>query len=125
MLLLNWSPSALAAIHNKGQREAMTRLFDAYFRVAEGKDLTGTVLHLDPPADTSVDSILPLRIGVALPSVPQQRSVPRAQPAPKRYCFSARFTKNNGWVVYATPKREYRIMSKEVGGKIGPSDFTR
>jgi hypothetical protein len=125
MPLLNWSPSALAALHDKGQREAMTRLFDAYFRVAEGKDLTGAVLHLNPPPASSLDSILPPRIGVALPSVPLQRSVPRAKPDPKRYDFSARFTKNNGWVVYATLKREYRIMSKEVEGKFGLSDFTR
>jgi hypothetical protein len=125
MPLLNWSPSALAALQDKGQREAMTRLFNAYFRVAEGRDLTGTVLHLDPPAESSPDSILPPRIGVALPSVPLKRSVPRAQPDPKRYYFSARFTKNNGWVVYATLKREHRIMSKEVEGKFDLSDFTR
>jgi len=31
---LNWSPGALAAITRKGQREEMTRLFEAYFRVA-------------------------------------------------------------------------------------------
>ncbi|HWB85088.1 MAG TPA: hypothetical protein VG675_13170 [Bryobacteraceae bacterium] len=104
----------------------MTRLFDAYFRVAEGKDLTGTVLHLDLPAESKVDSILPPPVGgVVLPSVPLKRSVPWAQPDPKRYCFSARFTKNNGWVVYATLKREYRIMSKGVEGKFGLSDFTR
>lgn len=103
----------------------MTRLFDAYFRVAEGRALTGTVLDLNPPPDSSVDSTLPPRIGVALPSAPPHRIVLRARPDPKRYYFSARFTKNNGWVVYATLKHENRIMSKEVEGKFGLSDFTR
>ena len=122
MPVLNWSPSALAAVRDKGQREAMTRLFDAYFRVAEGKDLTGTVLHLDPPAGSSADSILQppsgvARSRVALPAVPLVD--------PKRYYFSARFMKNNGWVVYATLKREYRIMSKAAEGSFGPSDFIR
>ncbi len=42
MPLLNWSPSALAALRNKRQREEMTRLFEAYFRVAGEKSLTGT-----------------------------------------------------------------------------------
>ena len=124
MPLLNWSSNALAALPDKGQRQAITRLFDAYFRVAEGRDLTGTVLHLDLPAASKVDSILPARDGVALPSFPRKRSVPRAHPDPRRYYFSARFTRNNGWVVYATLRHEYRIVSKEVEGKFGLSAFT-
>jgi hypothetical protein len=122
--LLNWSPSALAALQYKGQREAMTRLFDAYFRVAEARDLTGTVLHLDLPTESKLDSILPTHVGVAVPSVRLKRRVPPAQPD-QRHHFFARFTKNNGWVVYAALKREYRIMSKEVEGKFGLSDYNR
>src|SRR4029077_9362095 len=107
-------------------REAMTRLFDAFFRVAEGRDLTDTVLHLDLPAERNVDAILPPHAGrAALPSVQLKRSAPRAQLDPERYYFSARFTKNNGWVVNATLKREFRMMSKEVESKFGLSDFTR
>lgn len=116
MPVLNWSPSALAAVRGKSQREAMTRLFDAYFRVAEGKDLTGTVLQLDPPADNRADPILQPRSRVVSPAVPPVD--------PKRYYLSARFTKNNGWVAYATLKREYRIMSKAAEGSFGLSDFT-
>jgi hypothetical protein len=125
MPLLNWSPSALSALRDKGQREAITRLFDAYFRVAEGRDLTGTVFHLDLPEASNAGSILPPRRGMALPLFPPKRGVPRAQLDYKRYYFFARFTKNNGWVVYATLKREYRIMSKEVESEFGLSDFTR
>lgn len=45
MPLLNWSPVHWRPFGIKGQREAMTRLFDAYFRVAG--EVTGTILHLD------------------------------------------------------------------------------
>jgi hypothetical protein len=114
MPLLNWSPSALAALQYKGQREAMTRLFNAYFRVAEGKDLTGTILHLDFSIEGKPDSIRPAHVGAAMPSVRPKPGSPAGQPDENRYHFFARFTKNNGWVAHATLKPEYRIISKGV-----------
>jgi hypothetical protein len=113
MPLLNWSPGALRVLQDKGQREAMTSLFAAYFRVAEGRDLTGAVLHLDLPTESNLERIRPAHVGVAAPSVRQKRSSLPAQPNQNRYHFLARFTRNNGWVVHATLKREYRIVSKE------------
>jgi hypothetical protein len=38
---LNWSPGELAALRNKGQREEMTHLLNAYFRVAGKEALVG------------------------------------------------------------------------------------
>jgi hypothetical protein len=38
--------------------------------------------------------------------------VPLARPDKNRYHFYAKFTKNNGWVVQAALKPEYRVMSK-------------
>jgi hypothetical protein len=120
MPLLNWSPGALAALPYREQREAMTRLFDAYFRVSEGRDLTGAVLHLDLPAESKLDYYFqPLHGGVTLPSVRLKSSIPPAQPDQNRHYFFARFTKNSGWVVYAKLKPEYRVVSKEVDRKFG------
>ncbi len=110
MPLLNWSPGALAAVPNKSQREAMMRLFDAYFRVAvEGRQeaLTRTILHLDLPTESKS-----LPVG-ALPRSPRMKpGAPLARPDKNRYHFYAKFTKNNGWVVQAALKLEYRVMSK-------------
>ena len=60
----------------------MTRLFDAYFRVAEVEALTGSSLYLDLPGTQS------------------------------RYHFRAKFTKITGWVVHAELKLEYRVISR-------------
>jgi hypothetical protein len=78
MPLLNWSSGALAAVKNNDRRAEMTRLFNAYFRVAEAKVLTGGSLYLDLPGSQS------------------------------RYHFHAKFTKTTGWVVHAELKQEYR-----------------
>jgi hypothetical protein len=76
---LNWSRSALAALPDQGQREEMTRLFEAYLRVAGDDALTGTILPLNLPTDSR-----------------------------NRYNFHARFTKPRGWVVETALKLEYR-----------------
>ena len=79
MPLLNWTSGALVAVKNKDLRAEMTRLFDAYFRVAEVEEaLTGSSLYLDLPGTQS------------------------------RYHFRAKFTKTTGWVVHAELKQEYR-----------------
>ncbi len=82
MPTLNWSLGALAAVKSKSQREAVTRLFEAYFRVA-GKEnygaLTGAMLHLDLPTDNK-----------------------------SRYHLHAKFTRNTGWIVQAELKHEHR-----------------
>jgi hypothetical protein len=80
MPLLNWSLGASAAVKNKDCRAEMTRLFNAYFRVAEAKALTGRILYLDLPGSQS------------------------------RYHFHATFTETTGWVVQAELKQEYRII---------------
>jgi hypothetical protein len=115
MPLLNWSMSALAALRNKGQREAMTRLFDAYFRVAGEKmhaPLTGTILHLDLPTESKLDSVDAPHAGAAPYPRRPKPGAPLARPDKNRYHFYAKFTKNNGWVVQAALKPEYRVMSK-------------
>ena len=84
MPLLNWSTRGLAAVRGKGQREEMTRLFNAYFRVAGSEaieSLTGSILHLDLPTDTK-----------------------------NRYYLHAKFTKETGWVVHAELKHEHRTV---------------
>ena len=78
MPLLNWSSGALAAVENKDCRSEMTRLFNAYFRVAEAQSLTGSILYLDLPGSHT------------------------------RYHFHAKFTETTGWVVQAELKQEYR-----------------
>jgi hypothetical protein len=57
----------------------MTRLFDAYFRVAGENSLAGKALPLDLPAESQ-----------------------------NRYHFYAKFTKTNGWVVESELKHEHR-----------------
>jgi hypothetical protein len=119
MPLLNWSPSALAVIRNKDQRKEMTRLFDAYFRVAGEKShetLTGTILHLDLRTESKLDSVDAPHVGVAPPSGRPSPAAPLAQPDKNRYHFYAKFTKNDGWVVQAALKLEYRVMSKGAAG---------
>lgn len=78
MAPLNWSPGALAALTNLDERAEMTRLFQAYFRVAENLPIP-TVLPLD---------------------LPRRR--------PKRRHFYAKFTKSAGWAVEAVLKEEHR-----------------
>jgi hypothetical protein len=128
MPLLNWSPSALAALQYEGQREEMTRLFDAYFRVAGEKSLetrTGTILHLDLPTERKPVSVVP-HVGVTSPKLRPKPATPLGRPdklrptptAPlrqtqtDRYHFYAKFTKYSGWVVQAALKLEHRVMSK-------------
>jgi hypothetical protein len=123
MPLLNWSSDALAALPNKRYRDEMTRLFDAYFRVAGEKSnesLTRTILHLDLPTDL-LDSIDTPHIDLRQRSRRPKPGAPLARPKPgallarpdkNRYHFYAKFTKNNGWVVQAALKLEYRVMSK-------------
>jgi len=82
MPFLNWSPGALAAQRSKDKREEITRLFEAYFRVAGDDALIGTVLPLDLPTESQ-----------------------------SRYHMIARFTKNNGWVVEAELKHEHRTVA--------------
>jgi hypothetical protein len=112
---LTWSPDALAAIPNIRHREEMTRLFDAYFRVAGEKSnesLTGTILHLDLPAQSNLDSVEAPHVSVAPRSRRPKPGARLRQPDKNRYHFYAKFTKNNGWVVQAALKLEYRVMSK-------------
>jgi len=78
---LNWSPDALAVVRDRAERQAMTRLFDAYFRVADERALAATVLHLNLPGGSA-----------------------------ERYNFRAEFRKEKGWVVHAKLKREYLIL---------------
>jgi hypothetical protein len=78
MPLLNWSSGALAAVKNKDCRSEMTRLFNAYFRVAEAQSLTGSILYLDLPGSHT------------------------------RYHFHAKFTETTGWVVQTELKQEDR-----------------
>jgi hypothetical protein len=114
MPLLNWSPGALAALRNKYQREYMTRLFEACFRVAEEKShepLTGTILHPDLPTKGRLDSV-DARQAVLRRIHGGHDRVGRWQPDRKRYHFYAKFTKNNGWVVQAALKLEYQVMSR-------------
>ena len=124
MPLLNWPPGALAALQYKGQKEAMTRLFDAYFRVAGTRDLTGTILHLDLPTGSKLDSVVPRHAGVGIRSGRPKPGTPLIQPVgprstpgstalqadKNRYYFTARFTKRTGWVAQATLKPEFRII---------------
>jgi hypothetical protein len=116
MPLLNWSPSALEALRNKGQREAMTRLFDAYFRVARGEKMhepvSGTILHLDLPTESKLDSLNAPHVGTAPHPRRPKPGAPLARPDKNRYHFYAKFTKYSGWVVQAALKLEYRVMSK-------------
>jgi hypothetical protein len=117
MPLLNWSPSALAALQNKGEREAMTRLFDAYFRVAGDKmhaPLFGTILHLDLPTECRLDSVDTPHVDAAPYHRRPKPGALLARPDKNRYHFYAKFAKNNGWVVQAALKPEYRVMSKRV-----------
>jgi hypothetical protein len=88
----------------------MMRLFDAYFRVAgQGRQeaLTGNILHLDLPTE-----IKSLSVGALPRSRRTKPGAPLARPDEDRYHFYAKFTKNNGWVVQAALKLEYRVMSK-------------
>lgn len=110
MPLLNWSPGALALLQNEGQRRAMIRLFDAYFRVAgEGghEALTRSILHLDLPIESKS-----LPVGALPRSRRTKPGAPLGGSNKGRYHFYAKFTKNNGWVVQAALKLEYRVMSK-------------
>lgn len=125
MPLLNWPPSALAALQYKGQKEAMTRLFDAYFRAAGTRDLTGTILHLDLPTGTRLGSAVPRHARVGLRSVRPKPGTPLIQPVgprskpgspalqpdKSRHYFIARFVKPAGWVAQATLKPEFRVMT--------------
>ena len=114
MPLLNWSPGALAAIRNNGQRKAMTRLFDAYFRVAGEKmhePVSGTILHLELPTESKLDSVDVPHLGAAPHPRRPKPGAPLARADKNRYDFYAKFTKN-GWVVQAALKPEYRVMSK-------------
>ncbi len=82
MPLLNWSPGALACLRKKGQQEQMTRLFEAFLRVAgeEGREMTaGAVLPLELPGEHD-----------------------------SRYRFRAQLTRDRGWVVEASLKYELR-----------------
>jgi hypothetical protein len=79
MPILNWSPGALAALRSENKREEITRLFEAYFRVAGNDTLLGTALYLDLPTESR-----------------------------NRYHFLARFKKTKGWVVEAELKHEHR-----------------
>ncbi len=115
MPLLNWSPDALAAVPNKRHREEMTRLFDAYFRVAGEKgheSLTGTILHLDLPAQSTVDSFDALHVSVAPRSRRPKPGAPLRQPDKNRYHFYAKFTRSGGWVVQAALRLEYRVIGQ-------------
>lgn len=113
MPLLNWSPDALAAVPDKRHREEMTRLFDAYFRVAGEKSnasLTGTILHLDLPAQNNVNSSDAPHVSVAPRPRRPKPGGPLRQPDKNRYHFYAKFTRNGGWVVQAALRLEYRVI---------------
>ena len=110
---LNWSPDALAAVPNMRHREEVTRLFDAYFRVAGEKSnesLTGTILHLELPPQSNLDSVEAPHVSVAPRSRRPKRGAPLRQPDKNRYNLYAKFTKNKGWVVHAALKLEYRVL---------------
>ena len=122
---LNWSPGALAALRNKSQREKMTRLFDAYFRVAGEKDLTGAILPLDLPTESNPKFIAPPHVDIARLSNPARPGAPlRESPQPligapplvrsemTRHHFYAKFSSDKGWVVSAKLKLEHRIINK-------------
>jgi hypothetical protein len=92
----------------------MTRLFDAYFRLAGEKGhepQAGTILHLDLPTESKLDSVDAPHVGVAPHLRRPKPGAPLAQPDKYRYHFYAKFTKNNGCVVQAALKPEYRVMS--------------
>jgi hypothetical protein len=114
MPLLIWSPSALAVLRNKGERDEMTRLFDAYFRVAGEKSiesLTGTILHLDLPEKSERQFVNPPPVGItAHPSLRPRPAVPVSQPDRNRYHFYAKFIKSIGWIVEAVLKEEFRTV---------------
>jgi hypothetical protein len=123
MPLLNWSPSALAVLRNKGERDEMTRLFDAYFRVAGEKNiatLTGTILHLDLPTKSKPKSVNVPPIGIAPPALRPRQGAPLSQPDRNRYHFYAKFTESIGWIVEAVLKEEHR---KIWWGSRWPNDF--
>jgi len=123
MPLLNWSPSALAVLRNKGERDEMTRLFDAYFRVAGEKSiqtLTGTILHLDLPTKSKPKSVNVPHVGVAPPAPRPRPGAPLSQPDRNRYHFYAKFTESTGWIVEAVLKEEHR---KIWSGSRWPNDF--
>lgn len=112
---LNWSSDALAAVPSTRDREEMTRLFDAYFRVAGEKgneSLTGTILHLDLPTQSNLDSVEKPHVSIAPRSRRPKPGALLRQSGKNRYHFYAKFTKNNGWVVQTSLKLEYRVMSK-------------
>jgi hypothetical protein len=125
MPLLNWSPSALAVLRNKGEREEMTRLFDAYFRVAGEKShetLTGTILHVDLPTKSKPNSVNAPHVGGAPPSLRPHPAAPLSQPDRNRYHFHAKFTKSIGWIVEAVLKEEHR---KVWWGSRWPNDLQK
>jgi hypothetical protein len=118
MTLLHWSPDALAALRNKRHREEITRLFDAYFRVAETKDLTGTLLPLDLPAETRLGFVapnIPPPLNPARPGMPlreSKRPPLTARSEVGRHHFYARFMKDRGWVVKVRLKLAHQIIAK-------------
>jgi hypothetical protein len=106
---LTWSSGALAVLRNKRERDAMARLFDAYFRVSGQKSheaLRSSILHLDLPIESYAIARLPALRGPASPL---------GQPDKNRYHFYAKFTKQTGWVVHTALKVEHRILSKGPG----------
>lgn len=109
---LNWSPDALAVVPNLRQREEMTRLFDAYFRVAgenSNESLTGTILHLDLPTD-KMDPVDTPHVDLRRRSRRPKPGAAFRQPDKNRYHFYAKFTKSTGWVVQAALRLEYRVL---------------
>lgn len=110
MPALNWSPSALTILRNKSERQQITRLFDAYFRVRgeKGPDLTGTILHLDLPTNSKSDGVNPAHVSVAPPSLRPRPAAPLSQADRNHYHFHAKFKDGAGWIVEAVLKEEYR-----------------